>query len=120
MAEEQPGADLDRQTCLALLGTARLGRIVFTDRALPAVRLVRFTLRGGEIVVCARAGSRLAAAASCREVVAFEADAFDPLGRTGWSVVVVGRAEPLGDPQAREPGCLRIRCELVSGHRLPA
>jgi hypothetical protein len=45
-------------------------------------------------------------------VIAFEADAFDPAGGDGWSVLVVGRVE--SDP---EPGLTRVQSERISGHR---
>ncbi|MBB5967706.1 pyridoxamine 5'-phosphate oxidase family protein [Planomonospora venezuelensis] len=90
---------LSRAECLELLASAPIGRIVFTDRALPAVQPVNYMLDGERLVVRARAGSKLALAVR-DAVVALEADAFDPAGRTGWSVTVVGHAHAV--PQGRE------------------
>jgi uncharacterized protein len=124
---------LGRQECLALLGAAPIGRIVFTDRALPAVQPVSFVLSGGDIVIRTVPGSKLAAAAR-DAVVAFEVDDFDPVAGTGWSVVVTGqarvvseagelarlRALPLRVWASGERGhYLVITPELVSGRRIP-
>ncbi|AHH96707.1 hypothetical protein KALB_3340 [Kutzneria albida DSM 43870] len=81
---------LDRAECLRLLGGALLGRIVFTDRALPAVLPVTFVLSGGIILVRVVEGGVLAEATN-DAVVAFEVDSFDPLAMCGWSVIAVGR-----------------------------
>ncbi|WP_239161348.1 pyridoxamine 5'-phosphate oxidase family protein [Acrocarpospora phusangensis] len=82
---------LSSEDCLRLLGRAPIGRIVFTDRALPAVQPVNYLLVGQDIVIRTAIGSRLAAATRSA-VVAFEVDEFDPLTRTGWSVTAVGRS----------------------------
>ncbi|MDP9868214.1 MULTISPECIES: pyridoxamine 5'-phosphate oxidase family protein [Streptosporangium] len=120
------------QECMALLATAPIGRIVFTDRALPAVQPVNFVLDGTDIVIRTTVGSKLAAATR-RTIVAFEADDFDPQGRTGWSVTVVGHARAVDDPQeaARLAGLpltpwapgerdhfIVIAAEQVSGRRI--
>ncbi|MEU8385537.1 pyridoxamine 5'-phosphate oxidase family protein, partial [Streptosporangium sp. NPDC048865] len=42
---------LSRQECLTLLASTSIGRIVFTDRALPAVQPVGFVLDGEDIVI---------------------------------------------------------------------
>ncbi len=89
-------AELDRAECLRLLGAAVVGRIVFTEGALPAIRPVNFRLDGDEIVFRTATGGTLAAATRhC--VVAFEVDEIDPRTHTGWSVVVVGQAYEIAD-----------------------
>lgn len=88
---------LSREECLHLLASAAIGRIVFTDRALPAVQPVNFCLDGESIVIRTAIGSKLAAATR-QAVVAFEADEFDPEMRTGWSVTTVGHARAVRDP----------------------
>lgn len=125
---------LSRQECLDLLCTALIGRIVFTDRALPAVQPVNFHLYGDQIVIRTSIGSKLAAATQ-RTVVAFEADEFDPDARTGWSVTAVGHARAVHDPEeiarlARlpllpwAPGSrdhyIVVDAEHVSGRRITA
>jgi Predicted flavin-nucleotide-binding protein len=86
-----------RAECVGLLASAPIGRIVFTDRALPAVQPVNFVLDGENVVIRTGLGTRLAAAAH-NAVVAFEADEFDEAGRTGWSVTVIGHARAVTDP----------------------
>ncbi|MFC7036792.1 pyridoxamine 5'-phosphate oxidase family protein, partial [Nonomuraea rubra] len=80
-----------------LLPSRPIGRIVFTDRALPAVQPVNFCLDEQDIVIRTAAGSKLAAATR-HAVVAFEVDDFDPEARSGWSVTVVGYARVADDP----------------------
>ena len=88
---------LSREECLRLLGTVPIGRLVYAHRALPAVVPVNFVLDGDEILVRAGYGGALAAAIR-GSVVAFEADAFDLAGHTGWSVAVTGQAREETDP----------------------
>jgi uncharacterized protein len=123
---------LTEEECRALLGTVPLGRIVFTDRALPAVQPVNFVMADGDVVILTAAGSKLAAAAR-NAVVAFEIDHFDHSLAAGWSVVVVGharlvaedgelsrlRALPLQPWTPHEPThYIAISPELISGRRL--
>jgi nitroimidazol reductase NimA-like FMN-containing flavoprotein (pyridoxamine 5'-phosphate oxidase superfamily) len=89
---------LSRDECLSLLASMPVGRLVFTDRALPAIVPVNFVLSGGHIVLRTGATSSLAAAVR-GSVVAFEVDCIDAAGRTGWSVTVVGRSEHVTDPE---------------------
>ncbi|MEW9531624.1 pyridoxamine 5'-phosphate oxidase family protein [Microbispora sp. NPDC049125] len=88
---------LTGQECLDLLASTPLGRIVFTDRALPAVQPVNFCLSRGDVVIRTGIGSKLAAAAR-DAVVAFEADEFDASLQTGWSVTAVGHARAVSEP----------------------
>ncbi|KAB8190337.1 pyridoxamine 5'-phosphate oxidase family protein [Nonomuraea phyllanthi] len=88
---------LSTEECFALLSSAPIGRIVFTDRALPAVQPVNFYLDGRSVVIRTSPGSKLAAATR-HAVVAFEADEFDTELRTGWSVTAVGQARAVTDP----------------------
>ncbi|GAA5042853.1 nitroimidazol reductase NimA-like FMN-containing flavoprotein (pyridoxamine 5'-phosphate oxidase superfamily) [Thermocatellispora tengchongensis] len=88
---------LSRTECMALLGSATIGRIVFTERALPAVQPVNFVLDGEDVVIRTGEGSKLSAAAR-DAVVAFEADEVDPVRHTGWSVTAVGNARIAREP----------------------
>lgn len=120
---------LDKADCLRLLAGAPIGRVVFTDQALPAVQPVVFVVYEETIVFRACDGRRVAEATD-GAVVAFEADEFDPVRRTGWSVTVVGRARTVTDPaetaelaqvpmelwNSDEIGVfVRIEIELVNG-----
>ncbi|GAA2319221.1 pyridoxamine 5'-phosphate oxidase family protein [Nonomuraea roseoviolacea subsp. roseoviolacea] len=125
---------LSPEECFDLLSTAPIGRIVFTDRALPAVQPVNFHLDGRTIVIRTSTGSKLAAATR-RAVVAFEADEFDHERRTGWSVTAVGQAREVSDPAEIDrlaalpmttwaPGSrdhyIVVEAEHISGRRITA
>jgi uncharacterized protein len=101
---------LSRDECMHLLASAPIGRIVFTDRALPAIQPVNYALDGERLVIRTSAGSKLATAVR-DAVVVLEADAFDPAGRTGWSVTVIGHARTV--PQDREEFSLLAHLPLA-------
>lgn len=124
---------LSREECLAMLGSVPIGRIVFTDRALPAVQPVRFVLDGENVVIRTGAGSTLSAATG-DAIVAFEADEFDAARRSGWSVTAVGPARAVTDPAERarlarlplpawapdgRDHFIVMRPERLSGRRMP-
>ena len=88
---------LSREQCLRLMATAPVGRIIYTRHAMPAVELVNFTIDAGDVVIRTGASGKLTAAID-GAVVAFEADEFDPVSRTGWSVTAVGHAREVTDP----------------------
>ncbi|MFE2247034.1 pyridoxamine 5'-phosphate oxidase family protein [Streptomyces lavendulae] len=134
-----PGRQMEELTAdeaLRLLGTAELGRIVFTRHALPAVRPVNHVLDAGDIIVRVQDGSTLAALLATQQgagvVVAYEADDIDPGEHLGWSVVATGYATAVTDPDEIEryvrlleswasgsaSGAIRIRPHLVTGFRL--
>ncbi len=88
---------LDRHECLCLLAKIAIGRVVFTEAALPAAQPVNYLLDGEEVLFRAGAGSKLAAATR-HAVVAFEVDEIDARTQTGWSVLGVGEAYEVLDP----------------------
>jgi nitroimidazol reductase NimA-like FMN-containing flavoprotein (pyridoxamine 5'-phosphate oxidase superfamily) len=83
---------LSDDECRALLATSEIGRVGVSVRALPAIFPVRFTMLDDDVVFRTSRETLLAKVAA-DAVVAFEADAIDDGHRTGWSVLVVGRAE---------------------------
>ncbi|WP_434599965.1 pyridoxamine 5'-phosphate oxidase family protein [Streptomyces sp. A5-4] len=127
---------LGREEALRLLGSVALGRLVFTQQALPAIRPVNHVLDGEDIIVRLSDGAAVASLASPTDgpqtVVAYEADVIDPDQHLGWSVVATGYAQLVEDPAdiaryerlvrpwvARSmTAVLRIRPELVTGFRL--
>ncbi|WP_051713303.1 pyridoxamine 5'-phosphate oxidase family protein [Spirillospora albida] len=101
---------LGRAECLMLLRSVPIGRVVYTDRALPAVRPVAFVLDGDRAVVVRTAPGSKFDAALRGAVVAFEADAIDPAGLTGWTVTAVGRAQAVtAGPEAERLAALPLR-----------
>ncbi|MEI8412830.1 MULTISPECIES: pyridoxamine 5'-phosphate oxidase family protein [unclassified Kribbella] len=123
---------LDPDECLRLLQSVPVGRFVFTQGGLPAVRLVNFTVDGDTIVFASDGGEKLQAAER-GDVVAFEVDEVDLERHTGWTVTAVGhlsvvppdeaaelrRAMPLR-PWAplQEQRLIRLGAESLSGRRL--
>ncbi|WP_141703899.1 pyridoxamine 5'-phosphate oxidase family protein [Planobispora rosea] len=101
---------LSRAECLKLLASVPLGRIVFTDRALPAIQPVNYVLDGDRLVIRTTAGSKLALAVR-DTIVALESDVFDPAGRTGWSVTVIGHAHAV--PEGRGEFSRLVRLPLA-------
>ncbi len=93
------GSELDvltRRQCLDLLQRPRVGRLVFTEDALPAVQPVNYRMWHDDVVIRVAGGGKLTAATD-NQVVAFEADELDADLHTGWSVTVVGHAKPITD-----------------------
>ena len=89
--------ELTRSECLCLLAGGVIGRLIFTDRALPMVQPVNYLLDDEEILFRTANGSKLAAATR-NAVVAFQLDQFDMTTRSGWSVLSVGEAYEVLDP----------------------
>ena len=88
---------LDAAKCYRLLETQQVGRVVYTDGALPAVAPVNYALDGHRVIFRTSPTTRLALGV-VDQVVAFEVDSLDEEVRTGWSVVVTGIARALVDP----------------------
>ncbi|MEU2554354.1 MULTISPECIES: pyridoxamine 5'-phosphate oxidase family protein [unclassified Streptomyces] len=124
---------LSRQKCLRLLAGVPVGRVVYTRRALPTALPVNFSLDSDSSVVLRASGDSDLVRAIDGVVVAFEADDFDAEVRTGWSVVVTGRATVVTEPAEHErlsrtgPRSwvvtrggvfVRIEAELVTGREL--
>jgi uncharacterized protein len=93
----QPPVELDRDTCLRLLAMVGVGRVVFTDAAMPAAAPVTYLVDGEEVVFRAHCGSGLTGIDG--NVVGFEADEIDVPERAGWSVLAVGHAYEVLDPE---------------------
>lgn len=132
MASLQDLEVLEREHCLELLRTVSMGRLVFTEHALPAVQPVDFRWWRGDVVIRITDPAMLAAA-SANRVVAFETDELDAEMYSGWSVTVVGRAQVITavpdlvelsgifsrpSTGGRRDYFVRIRPEKVTGCRL--
>ena len=125
---------LTREESLRLLHSVSVGRLVFTHRALPAIRPVNHVVDGDQVVIRAYVGTAIATAVGSDTgvVVAYEADLIDPDTHLGWSVIIVGRACRLSEgPEAdryREllrpwvtgstDDVIAIRADMVDGFRL--
>src|ERR1035441_3020332 len=69
---------LTREESLRLLGSVSLGRVVFTQFALPAIRPVNHLVEGDKIVIRTHIGATITSAVDgTGTVVAYEADMID-------------------------------------------
>ena len=132
--------ELTEAECWPLLESVSVGRVVFTQRAMPAIRPVNHVVDGRTIIIRTHLGAAIASRASDGRsepqgsVVCYEADELDPARRTGWSVIVTGMARLVTDPAAAgryaaavEPWIagdlnqvVAIEPQFVSGMRLVA
>jgi uncharacterized protein len=120
--------------CMRLLASVPVGRIAFHADGEVVVLPVNHLVDGQDIVFRTGPGSKLSAAEKA-DIVAFEADDYDAQTKSGWSVVINGRAEILYEntetqrldglglqpwPTAVDrPFWIRIRSTSVSGRQIP-
>jgi nitroimidazol reductase NimA-like FMN-containing flavoprotein (pyridoxamine 5'-phosphate oxidase superfamily) len=119
--------------CLSLAGSEPVGRIAFAEGGDIHVFPVNHCVLDGLVAFLTADGTKLGAAME-QSVVAFEVDRFDADKRTGWSVLIKGRAELVTESplQARlltaglrpwrtqvpRPEWVVIRPDTVTGRRL--
>ena len=105
---------LNRDECLRSLATQSVGRIGITVQALPVALPVNFGLLGDSIVLRTIPGTKLDAATN-ETVVAFEVDSYEPNGRSGWSVLVIGRATKMAADEVGDAEALGIDAWPLDG-----
>ncbi|MFG3496532.1 helix-turn-helix domain-containing protein [Streptomyces sp. NPDC047928] len=88
--------ELGPEQCWHLLGTHGVGRIAVTTHEGPAILPVNYLVAGGEVAFRTSPDSVPAKAAD--EEVAFEVDHIDEASSQGWSVLLVGVARTVTDP----------------------
>ncbi|MFF0791616.1 pyridoxamine 5'-phosphate oxidase family protein [Streptomyces spiralis] len=88
--------DLSRGECRALLSTHGVGRIAFTGPDGPVAFPVNYDVLGEALYFRSTPGS--APVQAVGSDVAFEVDHLDEAMSQGWSVLAVGRAEVVDDP----------------------
>ena len=81
---------LSHDGCRALLASVPLGRIAFVHDGRPVIRPVNFTVAGDAVWL--RSGRNSWADRLDGLPVTFEADGYDAVDHTGWSVIVTGTA----------------------------
>lgn len=93
--------DIDPEECAHLLASSVLGRLGVIVDGRPEIFPVNhvYDRDSGCVVFPTNARTKLHAALNWPSV-AFEVDGVSPNGEGGWSVLVVGRAEPVTDPEA--------------------
>jgi nitroimidazol reductase NimA-like FMN-containing flavoprotein (pyridoxamine 5'-phosphate oxidase superfamily) len=94
----RPAIELTPGECWQLLASVSIGRVVFTHRAMPAIRPVNHLVEGRTIIIRTHLGAAIASRAG--SVVCYEADQIDAASHTGWSVIVTGLARLVTDPGA--------------------
>jgi len=120
--------------CLQLLSTVPVGRVSFLADGEIVVLPVNYVMDGQGPVFRTAQGTKLSAAEG-QNVVAFEADGYDGQTRTGWSVLVNGRAHAIyEEPEIQRlsrlglrpwvgagdrPFWIRIRPVSIGGRRIP-
>ena len=105
-----PGSmKLHPRQCWDRLATYGIGRVGLSTDSGPAIIPVNYTVDNRTIVF--RTASDSAAAAALETEAAFEVDHIDEHLSEGWSVLIVGNAERVSDPEtllrlADEPGAI--------------
>jgi nitroimidazol reductase NimA-like FMN-containing flavoprotein (pyridoxamine 5'-phosphate oxidase superfamily) len=124
--------ELSVEECMVLLATSPVGRIGVSIGALPVILPVNFIVFEGDVILRTVPGTKLQAATT-GSIVAFEVDGYDAALRSGWSVLIQGRASEISDDG--EVACLsslpleswaldghadrwvRIEASIVTGRR---
>jgi nitroimidazol reductase NimA-like FMN-containing flavoprotein (pyridoxamine 5'-phosphate oxidase superfamily) len=120
--------------CLRLLASVSVGRVGFFADGEMVILPVNHVVDGQDLVFRTARGSKLSATEG-RNLVTFEADEYDEQTRSGWSVVVTGRAEVIYEDAeidrlsqlglhpwvtaVERPFWIRIRASAVSGRATP-
>jgi nitroimidazol reductase NimA-like FMN-containing flavoprotein (pyridoxamine 5'-phosphate oxidase superfamily) len=130
--EDDRLVDLGEDQCRELLGRGTVGRVGVTVGGLPMILPVNYGWVDGDILFRTGDGTKLKAAVD-HAVIAFEIDAYDADRRVGWSVLAIGRAYEILDPDAVDAAeslglapwangnrhhWVRMRPELISGRRI--
>jgi uncharacterized protein len=107
--------------CRELLAAKSVGRVAFTGPNGPQVLPVNYVVHRRNIVFRTATGSTLADAMD-NSRVAFEIDDIDEFLQSGWSVVAVGEADLVDDPdllvelwgdQGPKPWAVGLRTQFV-------
>jgi hypothetical protein len=121
---------------MSLLSSVSVGRIVFTARALPAIRPVCHLVDGDYVIIRTDRNAAITSElrADAGTVVAYEADVIDMTEHLGWSVMVVGVAHRMIDPDeatvyrqalrswvsGEKDQVIAIHADMVTGFRMVA
>jgi hypothetical protein len=120
--------ELATDECRALLASEEVGRLgVGRPQGTPLIVPVNYVVSDGAILFRTGFGTKLPALVG--RPVSFQVDRFDHAARTGWCVLVTGRAEeistragcdPLPDPWVADdkPYLIRISIRSLSGRRI--
>jgi nitroimidazol reductase NimA-like FMN-containing flavoprotein (pyridoxamine 5'-phosphate oxidase superfamily) len=105
------------EKCLQLLVTVPVGRVSFFADGEIVVLPVNHVMDGQDPVFRTARGSKLSAAEG-QNVVAFEVDEYDERTRSGWSVLVNGRAHAIyEEAEIQRLNCLGLRSWITGADR---
>jgi len=120
--------------CLELLAKVPVGRVSFLADGEIVILPVNHVVDGQDPIFCTARGSKLSAAEG-QNLVAFEADGYDERTKSGWSVLVNGRAQAVYEDAeiqrlsrlglhpwvtaAERPFWIRIRPTAINGRQTP-
>jgi uncharacterized protein len=128
---------LSPEECLRLLRTQEVGRLAVVVGGFPAIFPVNYVVDDDGVVFRTDAGTKLEGVTRGGSVV-FEVDHLDTAARSGWSVILNGRAHEItkyDNPAVRErasrlalhpwsqhdkPHLVRISDAIVTGRRVRA
>jgi len=96
--------EISAEECQALLATARIGRLVYSDDLGPVAVPVNYAMAGVRIVI--RVGGGTKRRAMEQPMLAFEVDYVDEVERSGWSVIARGTGQEV--PPDQVPDLLRV------------
>lgn len=123
---------LGTETCWELLEATPVGRLAVVTENRPEIYPVNYVTEGRTVVFRTEVGSKLAALDG-NPNVCFEIDGLDLADRSGWSVLLQGRAKTVGTPAelkelhalplefwsvGDKPNFVRITPTAVSGRRI--
>jgi nitroimidazol reductase NimA-like FMN-containing flavoprotein (pyridoxamine 5'-phosphate oxidase superfamily) len=122
---------LSEAECWAFLAASKVGRIAYSEAAMPQIRAVPHVADGGSVIIAMRRSATHPGLFDAPTVVAFEAGEWASHGHEGWSVHFIGKARILSDFEVADIAArgltswiegapavqVRIRAEIVSGSR---
>jgi len=114
---------ISEERCWELLATASMGRLALSVQALPMILPVQYYLDGRKLAVCL-GHHEIPERDLDDAIIAFAADAVDPVTRSGWSVQVQGRSTmpqqgfdtACGRPTAGQ--VVQIEPATITGHHV--
>lgn len=123
---------LARDECRRLLSTTNIGRLAYCTDAGPGIMPMNYTLVSEAVVFRTSIDSE-ASHQLFDHPIAFEVDQVDEFLRTGWSVLVVGNAQPLHEeslllldvgqapqpwPEGRRALVVQLPLTIMTGRRV--
>jgi nitroimidazol reductase NimA-like FMN-containing flavoprotein (pyridoxamine 5'-phosphate oxidase superfamily) len=122
---------LDEEECFALVRGVQIGRVAVCQSGIAAVLPIAFLLIGRDVFFFTGRGTKWEAALG-QQTITFEVDEFDVDTKSGWSVMVIGRAvvaSTIATARAEALGLypwaagarhylVRLRPDQISGRRL--